>query len=389
MVAAKNQHKKDAMSLETHSGLNVGALLDGRFEIVEHVADGGMGAIYRAISRPEARQVAIKSLHDEWLDNDEARARFEREAEAASRLSHPGIIEVFGYGVDPSGQCYLAMEWLEGLSLEALIEEEGALHPEYAVQVMLQVVESLAFAHGQDIIHRDLKPDNIFIVEGETPEQDLVKVLDFGIAKIQDASLEKITMAGTICGTPEYMSPEQSLGTAIDHRSDIYAIGCVFYAMLTGVPPFKGSTHYDTMFKHQLELMPRLSEELPNALDKIIQKSAAKKQAERFQSMTALAESLRRFTEGRDEPAARFSAPGQVAVSTPAVAEASSREEPLQKSASAVASREEPLQKSASAVTSSSKKSAQPVAKNNNLPALIIIIVLLLAVIVLLLLFMI
>ena len=283
-----------------HAGtLEVGTILDERFKILEHVADGGMAAVYRARELETARILAVKLLHHRFLGDEEAIARFEREAEIASRLHHPGIIHIYGHGSDSQGRFYLAMEWLEGYSIDELIEREGPLFPDYASWLVLQVAHCLAYSHQQGILHRDLKPDNIFVVEGASPAEDQIKVLDFGIGKIlNDPSLEALTMVGTVCGTPEYMSPEQCRGKVMDARTDLYSLGCVFYAMLSGQPPFQGNNFYHVMIQHQTDPLPPFPDDIPAGLTAIITQATAKKREDRQASLSVFVQQLQAFMSG-------------------------------------------------------------------------------------------
>ena len=227
-----------------------------RFRIEKRIGVGGMGDVFVAQQTEMGRRVAIKLLRQALSTDPEQVERFKREAQAASKLSHPNTIIVHDFGQDRDGTLFLAMEYLDGRTLADVIESDGAIASERAVHLMSQVSGSLEEAHGQGIIHRDLKPENIFLTKrGGTP--DFVKVLDFGIAKLHDTAvgdkLETLTRAGAIFGTPQYMSPEQIRGDTLDPRSDIYALGVILYQMLSGHLPFRAKTAMEMLTKHLSE----------------------------------------------------------------------------------------------------------------------------------------
>ena len=298
MVAGMSSPNSTALS----KTLRPNELLDGRFKIIQQIAAGGMGAVFRARDVVSGDAVAIKVLHPHFAADPEAIARFKQEARAIEQLEHPGIIKTLGHGVDARGRLYLAMEWLEGCDLSTLIEDEGPLAPNYAAWIVMQAAQALDFAHQQSIIHRDIKPENIFINHGATPSQDRAKVLDFGVAKIHDDQDSNITRAGTVCGTPQYMGPEQARADVLDGRSDLYSLGCLLYAMLAGHDPFGNSTPMEAMIKQQLDPLPALPAalEIPAALEAILQRATQKKREHRQASTQVFTEQLRAFL--RDEP---------------------------------------------------------------------------------------
>ena len=250
--------------------LSPGTVIGGRYTIAEHIAAGGMGRVYVAQQAPLNRKVALKVMHRDLCADREAVKRFMREAVAVSQLTHPNTITVFDYGESRDGLFYIAMELLDGEPLSDRIRAAGKLPPEDAILITLQVARSLAEAHRKGIIHRDLKPENVFI---GSVEKDLVKVLDFGIAKLlQDESEEgtKLTRMGFVCGTPEYMSPEQARGEDLSGSSDIYALGVLLYEMLEGHPPFVESTALATVLKHQSSAPPPLPLSIPEQLSHFI-----------------------------------------------------------------------------------------------------------------------
>jgi len=281
--------------------LQSGDLLDGQYRILEHIASGGVGSIYRAQWNEDI--VAVKVLHPEFSRDEEAVSRLQREAEAVNRLNHPEIIETYGFGTDPEGRSYLVLEWLDGCDLDVLLQEEGAFEPNYAAWIALLTARGLHAAHQQDIIHRDLKPENIYLLPGDTPADDRIKILDFGIAKIQNApELRQITRMGTICGTPEYMSPEQGRGTKLDGRSDLYSLGCVLFTMLMGHPPFENKNPLEILMKHQSSSLPSMPDHIPKPLRAIVIKATAKKVDDRQANLAEFANQLEAFLSGLPLP---------------------------------------------------------------------------------------
>jgi serine/threonine protein kinase len=242
----------------------IGRSLEGRYTIVSKLGAGSMGTVYRARQEAMARDVALKILRPERAFDAQAKQRFVREAKALSLLTSPNTVTVFDFGEipdpvaspdDPSAETslYLAMEMLEGEALGARLKREGPMPAALAVHIAKGALESLAEAHDKGIIHRDLKPDNLFLVrraEGagrplEASAAVTCKVLDFGIAKMLDGRVDALeTQAGTVFGTPRYMSPEQAQGRSLDARSDLYALGVLLYQMLAGRAPFTTTTRW-------------------------------------------------------------------------------------------------------------------------------------------------
>ncbi len=264
-----------------------------RYRILELVAMGGMGAIYRAEHLLMKKVVALKLLHPELGRMDEVARRFEREAQSASRLSHPGIIQVTDFGRTPDGVLFLVMEHVLGESVAEVLAQSGRLPIARAVEVMRQVLSALAHAHAEGVVHRDLKPDNLMFTRSTGSEEpDAIKILDFGIAKMDDGATaggEKLTQAGVVFGTPWYMSPEQALGDSIDARSDLYSCGVILYELLTGVRPFVADELVQVISMH-LTVEPRspraLVPEIPVELERTILRAMAKSREDRFASAT-------------------------------------------------------------------------------------------------------
>jgi serine/threonine-protein kinase len=251
----------------------VGRTLEGRYTILAKLGAGSMGTVYRAKQHAMGREVAIKILRGDRAIDESAKARFMREARANSLLASPNTVTVFDFGQSESGEFYLAMELLEGESLGQRIPRVGRLAPALAVDTARQALRSLAEAHAKGIIHRDLKPDNLFFARVMTAgehHEEIVKVLDFGIAKMlnaEDASPMNVveTQAGTVFGTPRYMSPEQAQGKPLDARSDLYSLGVIVYQMLTGRPPFTDNDAVVVMARHIKSTPKRPNEANPEA----------------------------------------------------------------------------------------------------------------------------
>jgi serine/threonine protein kinase len=211
-----------------------------RYTLAEPLGQGGWGTVYKSIHHATRRMVAVKILRTDVAEDEEARKRFHREVEAISRLRHPNTVTLFDFGEDDQGRLFMAMEYVQGQRLDQLVQDEGSLAPIRALRIARQMAQSLEEAHGQGIVHRDIKPANT-ILTSFGDDHDVVKILDFGVARF--VSEEKgITKAGTTFGTPEYMSPEQVMSHAVDHRSDLYSLGIVLYEMLAGRPPFQSGS---------------------------------------------------------------------------------------------------------------------------------------------------
>ncbi len=222
----------------------LGAVL-GNYRIIAELSSGGMGTVYRARHELLGRPAAVKLLRPDLTLNDELVQRFFNEAKAATAIDHPGIIEVFDFGYTEDGRAYLVMEFLEGQPLSRRIEERGRVGEVEATQIARGIASALTAAHDKGIVHRDLKPDNVFLVpDPDVPGGERPKVLDFGIAKLAEpnglaAAGARHTVTGTLMGTPLYMAPEQARAAgAIDHRADLYSLGCILYELLVGQPPF-------------------------------------------------------------------------------------------------------------------------------------------------------
>ncbi|HEU0033206.1 MAG TPA: serine/threonine-protein kinase [Kofleriaceae bacterium] len=227
----------------------------GSYRVLQQISVGGMGTIYRAEHTLIGRIAAIKVLHPELTTNHDIVNRFFNEAKATTTIKHPGIVEIFDFGYMPSGHAYIVMEFLDGMTLAERMRTRGVMPEGEAAVYLRGVCSALAAAHAKGIIHRDLKPDNIFVVPDlESPVGERVKLLDFGIAKLTDVGLATTaTKTGAVMGTPTYMSPEQCKGTGnVDHRADLYSIGCMFYELVAGRPPFVHSGAGELIGSHLL-----------------------------------------------------------------------------------------------------------------------------------------
>ncbi len=228
----------------------IGKTVAGRFKVEELIGQGGMGKVYRARHLALDRLVCLKMLKPALLEDPTLVGRFEREAKAASRLNHPNGIQVLDFGRnDLDGSLYIVMELVQGKDLRIVLRDEWPLPEERLCNIMAQVVAALGEAHAHNVIHRDLKPENI-MVEQRRDQPDFVKVLDFGIAKILDSDMPGLTRNDVVCGTPQYMAPEQATGSQLDARCDLYAVGVILYQMATGHLPFDGQNSMEVLTKH-------------------------------------------------------------------------------------------------------------------------------------------
>jgi serine/threonine-protein kinase len=273
----------------------------GNYRIVSLLGEGGMGTVYLAQHPGIGRKAAIKVLHPDLARSPDLVNRFFNEARAANTIRHPGIVEVYDFGTLPDGATYITMEFLDGESLAARLKRVGRLPLATAAQFAHQMAGALAAAHAAGIVHRDLKPDNVFVVPAEEEEgRELIKVLDFGIAKLSTeppGGSGVKTRTGTVMGTPVYMSPEQCRGTKeVDHRTDIYALGIILYEMLCGQPPFMSSGYGELIHMHigTSPAPPRTHNPgIPAELEAVVLKLLAKDAGQRYQSMGELQQALK------------------------------------------------------------------------------------------------
>ena len=267
-----------------------GQLIADRFVIEDRAGAGGMAAIYRARDQKTGKTVALKLLHNGGTDGEN---RFVREAELLAEIVHPGIVGYVAHGVE-GGTPYLAMRWVDGETLSERLKRDGAIGAEATVDLGIAVADALGAAHARGVVHRDLKPGNLMIPRGESMARTLL--LDFGIARMLD-SVSPMTQPGILVGTPGYVSPEQARASPeIDARSDLFSLGCVLYACLTGKPPFRGQDLVAVLAKIVFQETPRVRDEARNVhpeLDAVVARLMAKERAERYQTAREAADALR------------------------------------------------------------------------------------------------
>ena len=301
---AKPEHRfcptcgHDLESVATSEGdLWLGVTIEGRYRLDEAVGTGAMGRVYRATQTNLGKSFAVKVLHSHLTNDASSRDRFANEAHNAASLNHPNVVSVVDYGSTADEMTYLVMEFVEGKSLEAIIEEEYPLNRSRVVDLCVQILAALTEAHGLNILHRDLKPENILVKTVKT-HGEMVKVLDFGIAKLMDESepsRDGLTGHGMVCGTPEYMSPEQARGRRLDPRSDLYAVGVILYQMLAGRVPFSADNAIEVLQHHintQAPAPSTITKGPPDPLEAVCLRAMAKDPAERFESAATFRDAL-------------------------------------------------------------------------------------------------
>ena len=292
-----------------------GQIIDGKYRITRLLGTGGMGAVYEGENVRIRRKVAIKMLHASVGSQPEVVARFEREAQAAALVGSEHICEVLDLGERPDHTRYMVMEYLEGETLSSLIKRSGRLLPQQTIPLLAQILDALGAAHAAGIIHRDLKPDNVFILPQRGGIQSFIKILDFGVSKFSQLGGEamNVTRAGAVVGTPYYMSPEQARGSsAIDARTDIYAIGVLLYQASTGQVPYQAETFNELLFKIVLEVAPPPQTYAPDidpAFAAIIQRAMAREPDQRFQNCAQFKEALLQFQAARQNPLPQYAMP--------------------------------------------------------------------------------
>jgi serine/threonine-protein kinase len=300
----------------------VGMVLAGRYRVERRIGEGGMGLVYEGVHREIDKRVAIKVLRNDLSKRPEVVARFRQEAKSASRIGHEHIVDTFDFGETAEGSSYFVMEFLEGEDLANVLGREATLEASRACAIVLQCCKALGATHAKGIVHRDIKPENIFLVNRGGVD-DFVKIVDFGIAKMSDIETDgepgrKLTKTGMIFGTPEYMSPEQAAGKALDHRVDVYALGIILYECFAGRVPFEGDTFMGVLTKHMFAELPPIREINPKAevrpeLELVVAKALAKNPDDRYQDTEELAEAIRCALEGRLSPATAMATPSTAA----------------------------------------------------------------------------
>jgi serine/threonine protein kinase len=294
---------RDAVPLEDAPEVDdpmVGQVLAGSYEVTRVLGEGGMGRVYEARHRRlTGKRFAVKFLHQELARQPEIVTRFQREAEAASGISHPNVVGVHDVNVTSEGQPYIVAELLQGEELGEYLERAGKLPVGDAVRVVRQICRALAAAHATGVVHRDVKPENIFLTgDVSRLETATVKVIDFGISKVSAAGAEALTKTGVVMGTPDYMAPEQARGDKVDTRADIYAVGAILYRALTGKKPFEGLDPMATLtavLVQEPERPTALNPEVPLALELVVQHAMAKDPGDRYPTMEALERELSAF----------------------------------------------------------------------------------------------
>ncbi|MBZ0232189.1 MAG: serine/threonine protein kinase, partial [Deltaproteobacteria bacterium] len=295
----------------------LGTIIGGH-RILRALGQGGMGAVYLAEHSLLGRRAAVKVLLPSLSSRPEMVTRFFNEARAATAIADPGIVQIYDFGYHTDGSAFIVMELLEGEPLDRRLERLGRLPAVDALRIARQIATTLAAAHARGIIHRDLKPENVFLVrDNEVTSGERVKLLDFGIAKLTgDEHATTKTQTGAIMGTPLYMSPEQCRGAGeVDHRSDIYALGCLLYHLLVGRPPYVGDGIGELLAMHLYETPTPPSVVLPflgGALDLLVMRCLAKAPAERHADMNEVAAEIGRHLASP----ASLSSPGEVDIAS-------------------------------------------------------------------------
>ncbi len=292
----------------------IGQVVDGRYEVVRVLGEGGMGTVYEVRHAALGRAFALKALRREVAQDGGLTRRFIHEAKAAAAIGHPNIVAVTDFGELVEGPAgagggppapYFVMELLKGTSLASLLAVDGRLDPRRAAHIVGQCASALAAAHEAGVIHRDIKPDNVFLVAG-AGRPDFVKLLDFGVAKIAGAG--RLTRHGTVYGTPHYMSPEQAAGQEVDGRTDVYALGVLLYECLAGRVPFEADTYMGVLTKHLFATPEPIERLVPDstslgALGQVAARCLAKDPGDRYASMTELGRAIELAVEEPEEAA--------------------------------------------------------------------------------------
>jgi serine/threonine-protein kinase len=291
-LALYGSYRIDELSEDARSARQL-----GQYTLRRALGEGGMGSVYLADHQFLRRPCAIKLIRPELASDDAARARFEREVQSAATLTHPNTVQIYDYGQSEDGAFYYAMEYLPGVSLQELVEQQGPLPPARAVRILTQLCGALGEAHARGLVHRDLKPGNVMLCERGGVE-DVVKLLDFGlVAGLREgASDPKITQAGLIIGTPAFMSPEQCAGEAnVTSLSDIYSLGALGYFLVIGHAPFVGRSELRVLAAHLYESPPSISElrpDVPPELVSVLERCLAKDPILRFSDAASVEHAL-------------------------------------------------------------------------------------------------
>lgn len=289
----------------------LGKVLGDAYQVTRVVGEGGMGRVYEARHlRLKDRRFAVKVLHAEFARDTEIVARFQREAESASSIDHPNVLDVFDVHKTPDGRPYLVGEFLEGEEFgEYLKKHGGPIDVPTAIRVTREVCRALGAAHNKGIVHRDMKPENVFLTVSDGSVA--VKVLDFGISKAGSEGSTNLTKTGVVMGTPSYMAPEQARGDKVDGRADVYSLGAMLYHAVTGKKPFDSDDPTATLtlvITEDPERPRKVNPDIPEGLELVIQKAMAKDPADRYQTMAELDQALAQFDTGTLAPSAPLEA---------------------------------------------------------------------------------
>ncbi len=295
----------------------LGVVLSDRYRVDARIGAGGMGLVYKATHLLIGRTLAIKVLRRRYAEQDEVAQRFAQEARVASSVKHINVVDLLDYGTTPRGSPFYVMEYLDGRSLARELARKGPLEPARALDIACQIARGLSAAHQAGVIHRDLKPDNVFLVSDQHGPE-LVKILDFGIAHLAGRKT-RLTAAGAVVGTPEYMSPEQARGTDLDGRSDLYALGVVLFEALTGTVPLSAESTVGTLTKQVFELAPRLRDRDPRfsaypsveaALGRLLAKNRDERPANALDALRLIQTAARNDIDQTDDSRSRAALEG-------------------------------------------------------------------------------
>jgi eukaryotic-like serine/threonine-protein kinase len=280
----------------------IGTIVANRFMVVSLIGRGGMSSVYKAGYLEVDITVALKIMNSSYSDDQETLERFKREANILNTLIHPNLVAIYAFGVLPAGNAYLALEYIDGLTLASYIEDGVRFQSTECISIFKQICEALKYTHDAGVVHRDLKPSNVMLEV--TPAGKNVRVLDFGIAQCisQTKEQQQITKPGEVYGSPLYMSPEQCLARPLDERSDIYSLGCVMYEVLTGDPPFLGPNAMATLALHLHEKPQPFAkaapdQDIPLALERIVLKSLEKRPEMRYQAVSEILADFQRYEQ--------------------------------------------------------------------------------------------
>ena len=282
------------------SAFQPGNILAGKYKVLSLLGRGGMGIVYKVQQVFLSKELALKVLDSRQVSNDQQMRRFQLEGKASYSLNHENLVKVHDFGLLDNHQPYLVMDLVDGVTIADCVKKDGPLPVKKAIPIFIQACLGLAYAHQKSVIHRDIKPSNIMLIDGPEPEAPIVKIVDFGIAKIasdEKGEIQALTRTGEVFGSPLYMSPEQCSGELIDCRTDIYSLGCTLFESLTATPPHVGSNALRTMMLHQSAEAPTLKEaslgkEFPAALEQVVQKMMSKSVGDRYSNFEEVARDL-------------------------------------------------------------------------------------------------